>query len=261
MSAVEVTREGAAARVTLNRPDSMNAWNEELGVELAAAVKDLGADPEVRAVLITGAGRAFSSGADLRETRQSEDGGLPDLSERLKSIYHPIIVGIREMPKPVIAAVNGPAVGIGCSLALVSDLVVAAESSYFLLAFVNIGLVPDGGSTAALPAKVGYARAAELTMLGEKLPAAKALEWGLINRVYPDDQLEAEAGALLERMANGPTMSYAGAKALLNRQSYADLAGQLDAEAERQGVQGRSADFMEGVLAFLQKRPPKFTGS
>jgi 2-(1,2-epoxy-1,2-dihydrophenyl)acetyl-CoA isomerase len=259
MSAVEVTREGPAARLTLNRPDALNAWNEELGGELAAAVKELGEDPEVRAVLITGAGRAFSSGADLKEQRSGDD-GLPDLSERLKSVYHPIIIGIREMPKPVIAAVNGPAVGIGCSLALVSDIVIAAESSYLLLAFVNIGLVPDGGSTAAIPAKAGYARAAELLMLGERLPAAQALEWGLINRVVPDDQLEAEASALLERMANGPTLSYAGTKKLLNRQAYANLHEQLDAEADQQGEQGRSADFMEGVLAFLQKRPPNFTG-
>jgi 2-(1,2-epoxy-1,2-dihydrophenyl)acetyl-CoA isomerase len=260
MSAVEVSREGAAARVTLNRPDALNAWNEELGVELAAAVKELGADPEVRAVLITGAGRAFSSGADLKEQRGSDDGGLPDLSERLKEIYHPIILGIREMPKPVIAAVNGPAVGIGCSLALVCDLVLAAESSYFLLAFVNIGLVPDGGSTAAVPAKVGFARAAEMMMLGERVPATQALEWGLINCVVPDAELEAEASSLLTRMAAGPTLSYAGAKRLLNRQAYAGLAEQLDAEADAQGEQGRSADFMEGVLAFLQKRPPNFTG-
>jgi 2-(1,2-epoxy-1,2-dihydrophenyl)acetyl-CoA isomerase len=138
--------------------------------------------------------------------------------------------------------------------------VIAAESSYFLLAFVNIGLVPDGGVTAVLPAKAGYARAAELAMLGERLPAAKALDWGLVNRVVPDAELEAEAGALLERMANGPTASYAGAKRLLNRRAYAGMAEQLEAEAEAQGAQGRTADFLEGVVAFLQKRPPEFTG-
>ena len=259
MSAVEVARDGAAARVTLNRPEALNAWDERLGIELAAAIARVGDDPEVRAVMITGAGRAFSSGADLKEERSGED-GLPDLSQRLREIYHPIILGIREMPKPVIAAVNGPAVGIGCSLALVCDLVVAAESAYFLLAFVNIGLIPDGGITAVLPAKAGYARAAEMAMLGERVPAATALDWGLVNRVVPDAELEATSQALLERLAAGPTASYAGSKRLLNRRAYAGMAEQLDAEAEAQKAQGLTADFGEGVLAFLQKRPPSFSG-
>ena len=211
--------------------------------------------------MITGAGRGFSSGADLKEQRGCDEGGLPDLSARLKEIYHPIITELREMPKPVVAAVNGPAVGIGCSLALAADLIVAAESAYFLLAFVNIGLVPDGGSTAFIPARVGYARAAEMAMLGERVPAAQALDWGLVNRVVADDELEAVSDALLERLANGPTTSYAGSKRLLNRRIYADLAGQLDAEAEAQRDQGQSKDFVEGVIAFVEKRPPNFTGA
>jgi len=209
---IDLTTDGPAARILLNRPDALNAWNEQFGNDLRDAVSTVTGDDSIRAVLITGAGRGFSSGADLKEQRGADDGGLPDLSARLKEIYHPIITDLREMPKPVVSAVNGPAVGIGCSLALAADLIVAAESAYFLLAFVNIGLVPDGGSTAFIPARVGYARAAEMAMLGERVPADKALDWGLVNRVVADDQLEAEAGALLEKLANGPTLSYAGAK-------------------------------------------------
>ena len=258
---VDLTTDGAAARILLNRPDALNAWNEQFGNDLLDAVTTVGEDESIRALLITGAGRAFSSGADLKEQRGADDGGLPDLSARLKEIYHPIITGLREMPKPVVSAVNGPAVGIGCSLALAADLIVAAESAYFLLAFVNIGLVPDGGSTAFIPARVGYARAAEMAMLGERVPADQALDWGLINRVLPDGDLESESGALLDRLANGPTRSYAGAKQLLNRRLYADLTGQLEAEAEAQKGQGQSSDFIEGVMAFVEKRDPKFTGS
>jgi 2-(1,2-epoxy-1,2-dihydrophenyl)acetyl-CoA isomerase len=257
---IDLTTDGPAARILLNRPDALNAWNEQFGRDLLDAVETTSKDESVRAVLITGAGRGFSSGADLKESRSDGD-GLPDLGKRLKDLYHPIIVGIREAPKPFVAAVNGPAVGIGCSLALACDLIVAAESSYLLLAFVNIGLVPDGGSTAFIPARVGYARAAEMAMLGERVPADQAVDWGLVNRVVPDDQLESEATALLEKLAAGPTKSYAGSKKLLNRRVYADLQGQLDAEADAQREQGVSQDFIEGVMAFVEKRPAKFTGA
>jgi 2-(1,2-epoxy-1,2-dihydrophenyl)acetyl-CoA isomerase len=258
---IDLTTDGPAARILLNRPDALNAWNEQFGRDLLDAVTRVAEDESLRAVLITGAGRGFSSGADLKEQRSTTDDGVPDLGARLEEIYHPIITGLREMPKPVVAAVNGPAVGIGCSLALAADLILAAESAYFLLAFVNIGLVPDGGSTAFLPARVGYARAAEMAMLGERVPAQQALDWGLVNRVVADDELESASGELLERLANGPTRSYAGAKRLLNRRMYADLAGQLDAEANAQREQGSSKDFIEGVIAFVEKRPPNFTGT
>jgi 2-(1,2-epoxy-1,2-dihydrophenyl)acetyl-CoA isomerase len=257
---IDLTTDGPAARILLNRPDALNAWNEQFGRDLLDAVTTVGGDAGIRAVMITGAGRGFSSGADLKEQRSDGEGGVPDLSLRLTEIYHPIITGLREMPKPIVAAVNGPAVGIGCSLALACDLIVAAESAYFLLAFVNIGLVPDGGSTAFLPARIGYARAAEMAMLGERVPAEQALEWGLINEIVPDDRLDDQATSLLEKLASGPTASYAGSKRLLNRRMYADLGGQLDAEAEAQREHGRSADFIEGVLAFVEKRPPNFTG-
>lgn len=256
---IDLTVEGGVATILLNRPDSLNAWNEQFGLDLLDAVRAVGDDDGVRAVLVTGAGRAFSSGADLKEDRSGEE-GVPDLSKRLKELYHPIILGIREMPKPVVAAVNGPAVGIGCSLALCCDLVLAAESSYFLLAFVNIGLVPDGGATAMVPARAGLARAAEMGMLGEKVPAERAQEWGLANRVLPDGELADEARALLERLAGGPTRSYANYKRLLNRRVYAGLGEQLEAEADAQREQGDTKDFIEGVMAFVQKRPPEFTG-
>lgn len=249
-----------AATVTLNRPDKLNAWNLQLGIDLRQAIEDLAADESVRAVMITGAGRGFSSGADLSEPREEGAEGMPDLRARLKERYHPIITGIREMPKPVITAVNGGAVGIGCSLALAGDLVLAAESSYFLLAFVNIGLVPDGGSSAFVPARIGLARASEMMLLGERVNALPALEWGLVNRVVADDQLRPEADALLTKLANGPTKAYANGKALINRRMYADLHGQLEAEADFQHEQGQSPDFIEGVLAFMQKREPNFTG-
>jgi 2-(1,2-epoxy-1,2-dihydrophenyl)acetyl-CoA isomerase len=257
---VDVTRDGSAARILLNRPEALNAWNEQFGQDLLDAVSAVASDDSVRAVLITGAGRGFSSGADLKEQRTTAE-GAPDLSSRLREVYHPIITGLREMPKPVIAAVNGPAVGIGCSLALAADLIVAAESAYFLLAFVNIGLVPDGGSTAFLPARIGYARAAEMAMLGERVPAEQALQWGLINRVVSDDELEGAGDAVLQLLAQGPTTSYAGSKRLLNRRMYAGLAEQLEAEADQQREQGGTQDFLEGVTAFVEKRPPRFTGS
>jgi 2-(1,2-epoxy-1,2-dihydrophenyl)acetyl-CoA isomerase len=258
---IDLTVSEGAAHILLNRPDALNAWNEQFGRDLLDAVNSVSDDEAARAVLITGAGRGFSSGADLKEQRSGNEDGLPDLSERLKELYHPIIVGLREMPKPVVAAVNGPAVGIGCSLALAADLILAAESAYFLLAFVNIGLVPDGGSTAFLPARIGLARSAEMAMLGERVPAEQALEWGLVNRVVADERLEAEATELLERLAKGPTASYAGSKRLLNRRVYADLEGQLEAEADAQREQGHTKDFIEGVLSFVEKRPADFTGS
>jgi 2-(1,2-epoxy-1,2-dihydrophenyl)acetyl-CoA isomerase len=248
-------------RITLNRPESLNSWNEQLGLDLRDALARAADDDAVRAVLITGAGRAFSSGADLSEQRSETDGEAPDLSQRLRELYNPIILSVRELPKPVVAAVNGPAAGIGCSLALACDLIVAAESAFFLLAFVNVGLIPDGGTTLSVPARAGAARAAEMAMLGERVPAPQALEWGLVNRVVADDDLADEAGQLAARLAAGPTVAYANIKRLLNRGLLADLAAQLDAEAEAQREQGRTSDFIEGVVAFAQKRRPEFTGS
>ena len=261
---VNVHRRDGAATIELNRPERLNAWNGQFGRDLLAAVQETASDDGVRAVLVTGAGRAFSSGADLRDLTAMEDErtteGDPDVQRLLRERYHPIITLVREIPKPVLAAVNGPAAGIGASLALASDLVIAAESAYLLLAFVNIGLVPDGGSSLLVPSRVGFARAAEMAMLGERIPAPKALEWGLINRVAPDEAFAAESDALLERLANGPTLAYAGAKRQLNHWLYGRMAEQLEFEAAVQQELAGSPDFAEGVAAFVERRPAVFRG-
>jgi 2-(1,2-epoxy-1,2-dihydrophenyl)acetyl-CoA isomerase len=262
LETVNLDVEDGVATIELNRPERLNAWNAQFGEELLNALRAIAADPDARAVLITGAGRGFSSGADLKEmSADTAPDGRPNVYKTLTERYHPIMKGIRELPKPVIAAVNGPAVGIGCSLALCSDLIIAAESAYFLLAFVNIGLVPDGGSSLFLPTRVGMARATELSMLGERLPARQALEWGLINRVVPDAQLREHARGLAARMAAGPTRSYAGAKRQLNNWLYARMDEQLELEARIQQEMAGSTDFVEGAIAFAEKRPPRFTGS
>jgi 2-(1,2-epoxy-1,2-dihydrophenyl)acetyl-CoA isomerase len=259
MDTVILERRGGELRITLNRPDAMNAWTKQLGHDLLAAVEQA-ADDDVRAVTITGAGRAFSSGADLKAGFDPTPEGHPDLATVLHDVYHPIITGLRELPKPVLAAVNGPAVGIGASLALASDLVIARESAYFLLAFVNIGLVPDGGSSLLLPERIGLARATEMAMLGERIPARRALEWGLVNRVVPDDEFEAATGELAARLAAGPTTAYAGIKQQLNAWLFARMAEQLELEASLQQRSAASGDFQEGVQAFLEKRAAAFGG-
>jgi 2-(1,2-epoxy-1,2-dihydrophenyl)acetyl-CoA isomerase len=251
---------GGVGQLTLNRPDSLNAWTTQFGHELLSVIGGEAADDSVRAVLVTGAGRGFSSGADLRAGFDPAQDGMPDIRKELHDVYHPAIAGIRRLPKPVLAAVNGPAVGIGCSLALACDLVLAAESAFFGLAFVNIGLMPDGGSTAFVPPAVGRARAFQMALLGERVPSAQALQWGLVNWVHPDDRLMDEAGKLVSRLAAGPTRSYASSKQALNRSIYGDLDAQLGLEAELQHALGRTSDFAEGVAAFVEKRDPAFSG-
>ena len=248
---IDLRIEDTVAEITLNRPERLNAWNQQFGEELRSAILEDAADPSVRAVLITGAGRGFSSGADLKDMLEqgASGGNLPDVGELLRERYHPIITGIRELPKPVVAAVNGPAVGIGCSLALACDLVLAAESAFFGLAFVNIGLMPDGGSTLFVPAAVG------------KAPASRALEWGLINRLVPDGKLMQEARALVTRLANGPTLSYANSKRALNNSVLKIMHAQLELEAEIQGEMAKTQDFFEGVQAFVEKRDARFQGT
>jgi 2-(1,2-epoxy-1,2-dihydrophenyl)acetyl-CoA isomerase len=262
LETVNVSVVDGVATVQLNRPAALNAWNRQFGEDLLAALHEARRNVDVRAVLIEGAGRAFSSGADLKDFSggATTPDGRPDVYKTLTERYHPIMVAIREMPKPVVASVRGPAVGIGCSLALCCDLILAAESAYFLLAFVNIGLVPDGGSSLFVPTRIGMARASELAMLGERLPAPQALEWGLINRVFPDERLDEESAALAARLAAGPTRSYAGTKRQLNNWLYARMEEQLELEAQIQREMAGSDDFLEGAMAFVEKRPTRFSG-
>jgi 2-(1,2-epoxy-1,2-dihydrophenyl)acetyl-CoA isomerase len=257
---VEVNRDGAAVKIALNRPERMNAWSEGLSQDLLTVLREVAADETVRAVMLTGNGRAFCSGADLKDGADDAVAGKLDTYTTLTRWYNPIVTTIRQMPKPVLTAVNGPAAGAGLSLALAGDLVVAAESAYFMLAFVGIGLVPDGGASLFVPSRVGYARAAEMAMLGERVSAAKAVDWGLINSAWPDAEFAAKAEALLTRLAAGPTRSYAGSKQELNHWMYDRMAAHLELEATIQGELATSADFIEGVSAFLQKRPPEFGG-
>jgi 2-(1,2-epoxy-1,2-dihydrophenyl)acetyl-CoA isomerase len=261
LETVELKVEERVGWLTLSRPEALNALTAQVGRELTVAIDEVAANPEVRVVVLTGAGRAFSSGADLKEGLTRSDGGKPDVATPLREIFHPLILRLRALEKPVIAAVNGGAVGIGCSLALAADIVVAAESAYFLMAFANIGLGLDGGASALLVGRVGHARATEMAMLAERVNAHDALEWGLVNRVAPDDDLLTAAGQLAAKFAAGPPGSYASIKRTLNVAAYAQLAQVLDLEATLQQERAESADFMEGVLAFVEKRPAEFTGN
>jgi 2-(1,2-epoxy-1,2-dihydrophenyl)acetyl-CoA isomerase len=256
---VNLERRDGVGWIELNRPDALNAWNKQFGLDLHAAVMEVAGDDEVRAVVITGAGRGFSSGADLKAGFDPTPEGHPDVTTALKR-YHEIMLAIRTMPKPVLAGVHGAAVGIGCSLALCADLIVAEESAYFLLAFVNIGLVPDGGSSLYIPARAGFSRAAEMALLGEKVSATDAERWNLINRVVPDGELKPSVEALATRLAAGPPRSYAGTKYQLNSWLFTKMEEQLELEMDIQQQMAATGDFMEGVMAFVQKRQARFSG-
>jgi 2-(1,2-epoxy-1,2-dihydrophenyl)acetyl-CoA isomerase len=243
--------------LTLNRPDRLNAAPPALFDELRDALGDLGG---ARAVLITGAGRAFCSGADVGGGALGGDDPGEATYAALTEHYNPTIAAIAGLAVPVVSAVRGPAAGIGCSLALAADFCVASETAYFLQAFVNIGLVPDGGASWMLPRLIGRARAIEMMLLGERVPAGKALDWGMIHTVVADDALDAAALALAARLAAGPTLALGLMRRAIGQALQSDYATALRAEAEAQRQARGSADSSEGGMAFLQKRAPVFTG-
>ena len=252
---------GAVLTLTLDRPDQLNAINAQMGRELADALKAAGRDATVRAIVITGSGRAFCAGQDMRALQELvAQPERPELAELLRRDYNALVLQMRRLEKPIVAAVNGVAAGAGMSLALACDLRMASSEASFLQAFVNIGLVPDSGSLYFLPRIVGLAKALELCLLGEPVSAEEALRIGLVSRVVPPDDLPQAAAELAARLAAGAGVAYGLTKRGLNRALDADLPEMLEYEALLQEVAGRTADFREGVTAFAQKRRPEFTG-
>lgn len=256
---VRTSVEDGVGVITLSDPQTLNAAGLDLMAELSAALDGFVADEAVRAIVITGEGRGFCSGANLSGGGSAGRTRAEGPNEALINVYNPFVARLRRSPKPVVAAVNGVAAGVGVSLALVCDLVVAGESAYFLLAFRRIGLVPDGGATWLLPRLVGKARAMELMLLGEKLPAATAEQWGLINRCVPDAEVLPKAMELARALASGPK-SLGLTRNLVWDALDAPWHAQLEAEAYAQGDAARTEDAKEGVMAFIEKRPAAFKG-
>ena len=255
MSEAETSRDGGVLTITLNRPDVLNAFNAELHRALAAALKEARSD-DVRAVVITGAGRGFCVGQDLNEFRDAAG----DIGERLRGNYHPNILAMRALEKPVLASVNGPAAGAGLSLACACDLRIAAESASFVPAFISIGLVPDSGSTYFVRRLLGTARAFEWMTSGRRLSAAEALEWGLVSEVVADDRLAGRTAERAAELAAMPTRGVALTKRLFDHAESSTLEEQLELEAQLQSVATQTGDFREGVAAFLEKREARFEG-
>jgi 2-(1,2-epoxy-1,2-dihydrophenyl)acetyl-CoA isomerase len=256
MSYEHITFEQAegVATLTLNRPKSLNALTMTMVGEMIHAVDRVRDEGTVRALLMTGAGRAFSSGADLGGELRGDAGSV------LESHFNPLLERILALPVPVVSAVNGPAAGAGCSVALAADFVLAGRSAYFLQAFINIGLVPDVGSTWMLPRLVGRARAQAMMMLGERIPAEQAEQWGLIYKAVDDDALAAESRALASRLAAGPTVAYGMIRQAIRTAMESPLTETLALERRNQARAGRTEDFREGVAAFQAKRPAAFKG-
>lgn len=260
-TAISVATADHICTITLNRPEVLNAFNDQLTTELHDALKNAERDANVRVIVITGAGRAFSSGQDLGDLKEKYvPGYVPNLGDDLRRRYHPIIKKIREMDKPVIAAVNGVAAGAGCSLALACDLRIASDQASFIEVFINVGLIPDSGSTFMLPRLVGLGKAMELCCTGQKVDAAEALRLGIVNKMVASDQLLPETIKLAAKLASLPARAIALTKRLLNQSATNTLDQQLVAEAYDQETAGKTADHHEGVVAFLEKRKPTFQG-
>lgn len=245
--------------ITLNRPETLNAFTEEMIGETTEAFKQADRDRTVRCVVITGNGRAFSSGQDLTEFQ--EKAGQISIGDHLRQGYNRLIQQMVSLEKPIIGAINGIAAGAGCGVALATDIRIAADNASFMLAFSRVGLIPDSGLNWLLPRIIGYGRAYELALTADKIPAQQALAWGMVNRVVPPAQLMETVAAWAGRLASGPTLAFGLTKRAMNRSWTMNLAESLAYEAHLQEVCGRSADNQEGIQAFLQKRPPNFQGS
>jgi 2-(1,2-epoxy-1,2-dihydrophenyl)acetyl-CoA isomerase len=258
---IQVDTTDHVCTITLNRPDKYNAVNDALSTELGEALKNAERNPEVRVIILTGAGKAFCSGQDLGDLKAKYvPGHVPHLGADLHKRYNPIITRMATMEKPIIAAVNGVAAGAGCSLALACDMRIAAQEASFIEVFINVGLIPDSGSTWFLPRLVGLGKAMELCATGAKIDAEEALRIGLVNRVVPGASLMEEAHALASKLASLPARGVALTKRLLTRSFETTLAEQLEAEAFAQETAGQTHDHFEGVTAFIEKRKPTFTG-
>jgi 2-(1,2-epoxy-1,2-dihydrophenyl)acetyl-CoA isomerase len=247
--------------ITLNRPDKLNAFNEQMGVDLMEALKEGERAPEIRCLVITGEGRAFSVGEDLSGNRSTYESGKPMLlGEVLKRKYNPIVGRIRRMDKPVLAAVNGVTAGAGLGLALACDLRAASENATFHEAFIKVGLAPDTGTSFWLTRILGLGKAMEVGLLGEPIDATRALGLGLVNWVFPEDRFRAQVAKIAERLAKGPTKALGLTKRALNRAVVVDMESALEYEMYLQDIAGKTRDHVEGVNAFFDKRDPSFTG-
>lgn len=257
---IEFSIDDGAARLTLNRPDRLNSFNTAMHGEIAEALDNIERDKSVRTLFITGAGRGFCAGQDLSDRAVAADGAAPDLGLSVEKRYNPLIRRLTSLPVPVVCGVNGVAAGAGASLAFACDIIIAAKSAKFIMSFANIGLVPDSGSSWALPRLAGQARALGLAMTGEPLPAETAAEWGLIWKCVEDDKLAEETNALVAKFAAAPTRGLAETKKLMRTAFTRTLDDQLDLERDRMRELGCSDDYREGVDAFLNKRKPTFKG-